>query len=531
MMERRSLADDLPMPAARSRENTESTSNAAQSLAHRADFSLGAATVQPSRRTVVGPGASAEAEPRVMQVLMAFVDAGGAVVSRDDLIRTCWAGRIVGEDALNRVIGELRRISRETEGDFAIETIPRIGYRLTTDAVVTLSPVASANQPILSRRLLLGTGLVAASVAGTGLWWLGRSSPDPLATELIERGRVILGEAWPGSASQGVGLFKRVVALEPGRAEAWGLLAVAWRNVAEEALPDRTSMAVDECERAAQRALALDPREANALAALATLHPYFGDWGAAEDRIRKVLKIAPDNPTALIHLVTLLQSVGRARDSWDLNERGLSIEPLSPLHQYRKALKLWIFGRVPEADLTIDRALQLWPRHPAVWNARLYIFAFTNRAEAAMAMVNDIRIRPQTFGPSAEQQWRTALTALATHAASDITAATTTIIQNATRGFAVPGIMILSMLGKLDAAFTVADGFLLRKGPLVGSLWPSGEQMAVNDQLWRRTMNLFTPATNAMRSDKRFASLCDDIGLSTYWRQRGVGPDNFLFRP
>ena len=85
--------------------------------------------------------------------------------------------------------------------------------------------------------------------------------------------------------------------------------------------------------------------------------------------------------------------------------------------------------------------------------------------------------------------------------------------------------MILSSLKQLDAAFDVASGFLLRKGRFVAPLWPGTEQMAINDQQWRRTMNLFTPATAAMRGDPRFRSLCDGIGLTDYWRSRGIGPD------
>ena len=44
-----------------------------------------------------------------MQVLVALAAADGAIVGRDDLTRRCWEGRVVGEDAINRVISRLRR--------------------------------------------------------------------------------------------------------------------------------------------------------------------------------------------------------------------------------------------------------------------------------------------------------------------------------------------------------------------------------------------------------------------------------------
>ena len=104
---------------------------AAIDLAHAPDFSLKTATVRPSSREVEGDGWTEILEPRVMQVLVALFEAGGKVVSRNDLVTRCWEGRIVGEDAINRTIAKLRRLSEMDGGrSFAIETIARVGYRL-----------------------------------------------------------------------------------------------------------------------------------------------------------------------------------------------------------------------------------------------------------------------------------------------------------------------------------------------------------------------------------------------------------------
>src|SRR6476620_5418244 len=96
--------NDLPFPL------SDSIHVALQPLVRRADFQLGHATVRPSLRTVEGPQGGAKGEPRVIQVLVALADAQGRVLSRDDLLRLCWDGRIVGDDAINRAIAEVRRI-------------------------------------------------------------------------------------------------------------------------------------------------------------------------------------------------------------------------------------------------------------------------------------------------------------------------------------------------------------------------------------------------------------------------------------
>lgn len=101
-------------------------------LAREAAFRLGGLEVDPPRRRVaLEDGREEILEPRVMQVLVALARADGRIVSRDELLESCWRGVVVGEDALNRVIGRVRRLSEGLGiGAFKIETITKVGYRL-----------------------------------------------------------------------------------------------------------------------------------------------------------------------------------------------------------------------------------------------------------------------------------------------------------------------------------------------------------------------------------------------------------------
>jgi TolB-like protein/class 3 adenylate cyclase len=107
-------------------------------LAHEAPFTLGAAKVLPSTREVVAGDRTDILEPRVMQVLVALARRRGFVVSRNDLIASCWDGRIVGEDAINRAIAGVRRAGARS-GGYAVETVVRVGYRLDEAQVSTPS--------------------------------------------------------------------------------------------------------------------------------------------------------------------------------------------------------------------------------------------------------------------------------------------------------------------------------------------------------------------------------------------------------
>ena len=97
-------------------------------------FSIDTLQIDPLTRQVsYADGAHETLEPRVMEVLIALHRADDAVVSRSDLTLSCWGGTVVGDDAIQRVIQRLRKVAARS-GAFRIETISKVGYRLTGPA-------------------------------------------------------------------------------------------------------------------------------------------------------------------------------------------------------------------------------------------------------------------------------------------------------------------------------------------------------------------------------------------------------------
>jgi hypothetical protein len=92
-------------------------------------------------------------------------------------------------------------------------------------------------------------------------------------------------------------------------------------------------------------------------------------------------------------------------------------------------------------------------------------------------------------------------------------------------GQATYAAMALGQLGEVDSAFLVINALLLSKGPLVANRPIEARSFVANSPSWCRTQWLFMPPLAAVRADPRFQSLCDEIGLTRYWSQRGVGPD------
>ena len=125
----------------------EAGTDARVDLAHEGEFTIGPVQVDPARRELRTESGKDVLEPRVMRVLVALARADGAVLSRDDLIKTCWDDIVVGEDAINRCIGRLRKAAEMSGNAFAIETVPRVGFRLSVAENPERNKKASVSPP------------------------------------------------------------------------------------------------------------------------------------------------------------------------------------------------------------------------------------------------------------------------------------------------------------------------------------------------------------------------------------------------
>ena len=497
-------------------------------LAQRPDFQLGPLSISPSRRRVEGPAGAIHLEPLVMQVFLLLLDARGEVITRDELFGKVWGGAMVGDDSLNRTIAGVRRVATETApGLFEIETIPRTGYRLTGEISGHLHEDLDGprGRTRLSRRALVGGGVAATALLGAGgIWWVTRPRTNPRFDALMKRGQATLLSGAPYDAKT-TELYEQAIHLEPDNAKAWGLLAYFTSEKVESAQPEELDRLIVKAEAAIRRSLAIDPEEPNALTAMYLLNGPMLDWMARDKQLRDILAIDPDNIPALGLLSGLLQAAGLTRESWRFHQRVLELAPFSRNHLVFRAMKLWILGRYSEADKVIDRVRGLWPQYEFGWYFRFLLFAFTDRPQAALAMLEST---PATRADRAAF-WRPALEALDSGASKAIEAARTACLEVARNQpwRANLATLVLSALGQKDDAFQVANGYLLWRGQVVSA--NKADVRVVNDINRRMPPWLFTPPCAIMRADPRFLDLCEELGLQAYWRARGVKPDYIAY--
>jgi DNA-binding winged helix-turn-helix (wHTH) protein/TolB-like protein/Tfp pilus assembly protein PilF len=96
-------------------------------------FRLGDYYIDVGDHRVFHGDESRRLEPKAMRVLYQLALNAGETVSRQELMDNVWHGRVVIEDALTRIISQLRLTFDDSKIRQIIHTVPKKGYRLSSD--------------------------------------------------------------------------------------------------------------------------------------------------------------------------------------------------------------------------------------------------------------------------------------------------------------------------------------------------------------------------------------------------------------
>jgi DNA-binding winged helix-turn-helix (wHTH) protein/tetratricopeptide (TPR) repeat protein len=495
-------------------------------LAHESPFRIGRAEFSPATRELTFDGRRSVVEPRVMQLLVALYRAGGAVVAKDDLAILCWEGRIVGEDAINRVLSRLRAVARkQAGGEFRVETITRVGYRLIardegSGARTTGISAKIAGEVHPSRRELVIGGAALASVAAAGIGWsLGRRDriPDE-ARMLVDDARKSLRQGSLDTAANAIGTLRRATQLAPDSAEAWGLLAFAYMvEATAESLRD--AMILQSRGIAAiKRAFALEPFQADALAARLFTIPKYRNWLAFEKESRAALHYHPHHPELMIHLAAVLNQVGRCREALAICDAVLPQIPLSSIVLTARPILLWNLGRLEEADSAVAQASELLPRNLDIWTTGIFYLTYNGRAAEAATILADRAGRPLGVDDMDVELIGLELKALKSGDRALVRKAIDTAHKFAVsgKGFVVYGAVFAAFAGDLDEAFGLLNALFFNRGFKIPEIYFSrANGPYVGHEPY--TSFLFARAMSSFRRDPRFAAMTRELGLDDYW--------------
>jgi len=507
-------------------------------LAKASAFKLGPLVVDPSARSLRSGERSEFLEPRVMRVLVALGETPGQVLSREDLIEMCWDGQIVSDNAINRVISLLRRVlDHLADGMVRLETITKVGFRIVATVVDQAgadslktdpdetndapAPVSAAPPRKWTRRAV-AFGAVAAGGAAALAYaaWNHpvRHVPDPRAFELYNRGWRTKETQLPGSMRQAMAFWKQAVAIDPNYADAWGALAMGYRHGGDGFVDGPRDSFPRLVRSAADRALALDPDQPDALLALVTMYPDYGMWHEHEGGLRSLVTRDPSSWHAWGLLDILMQDVGRFDQGIIYRRRMQAIKSDMPIGWAALARGLQFAGRDHEADLTLDQAFDRWPAHGLLWITRWQLLIGGKRFAEAAAFVRDLRSRPDDVPDEVVGSFARTADALATRRGTE--AILSEMRTGPFRIEQLPMRAILAVeLGDADMAFEQLHAYYFG-GKINGQPVPFRKSVDP-----RETAMLFSPSLLALKSDPRHADILNRTGLEDYWRRSGTQPD------
>lgn len=207
-----------------------------------------------------------------------------------------------------------------------------------------------------------------------------RPTPDIEAYELYLRGRYLWNRRRATTIRQAIDYLERATARDSAFALAWAGIADAYV-----ALPFYGSVTVADAypkaQRAAERALTLDPSLGEAHASLGWVLWYDWKWTDAEEQFKQAIALRPGYATAHHWYAEFLSSAGREDESLAEIRRALVLDPLSLILNQYLCGAFHFARRYDEALEQCRKTLELDPDAPFVFRRLSWIYYDLKRTD------------------------------------------------------------------------------------------------------------------------------------------------------
>ncbi len=206
----------------------------------------------------------------------------------------------------------------------------------------------------------VANGIAAALTARLGGSNRGGYTPPPDVYEMYLRSQEPIRVGTRESFRSAIALLERVVAREPGYAEAWARLAKLRQSMVDSGL-ETDLLWYAKAEDAAKRALTIDPDNTYAHFVLGSLHLVRGRKRDAYHLFAACLVAQPNNAHVLHYFTYLFRLCNLVEPALDAGRRSIEYDPSSPFPYWMRARLLLELGRIDDGRAVLD---QVRSRHP-----------------------------------------------------------------------------------------------------------------------------------------------------------------------
>jgi TolB-like protein len=311
-----------------------------------------------------------------------------------------------------------------------------------------------------------------------------RGTRDHEAFMLYRRGRFLWSKRDRDGPARALEYFQRALARDSGYADAWAGIADLHLTAFQHKLMDLPEPVLSARHReAAERAIALDDRSADAHAAFAVALWWQRDWPAAERELRRAIELNPGHPDAHGWYALLLSGMGRPAEALEQSRLEAEMDPLTGQSLANHGHQCY---NIRDFDCAIDRSRTAIDAG-YVLGAQLLGVSYARKgtfAEALRTIRKGIEVAPERTELLGDLAYVQAL-------AGD------TVGAHQTLGLAK---------AQPREPFTIARAYIALHEPDSAFVW-----LDRSSWLWPHRAALVDPALDPIRSDPRFALLSERI--------------------
>lgn len=207
---------------------------------------------------------------------------------------------------------------------------------------------------------------------------------DPEAQSHYFLGRFNFGKATEVGLHQGISEFQEAIAKEPRFAAAYAGIASCYSALSSQYIAPRQAM--PEAEKAARKALELDPELAEAHAAIGYIDLFYHwDRSEGERELLKAIEVSPSYSTAYLNYGLLLLTQSRFDESLVQLRKAQELEPTSAMISFQTEWALFLAGRYRETVAQCEHTLSLEPNMPGSYSDMGLAYLYLDEKEKALA--------------------------------------------------------------------------------------------------------------------------------------------------
>ena len=202
---------------------------------------------------------------------------------------------------------------------------------------------------------------------------------------LILQGNYFFDKLDKENVAKALDFYFQALAIDSLDARVWGVIArtysrQSWQNDIEQ------NEGYEKARKTAAKAIALDNNLAEGYMVLANVKFYHDfDWDGAEATYQKALSLEPGNADVLRRLGSLASTLGHWEEGLQFTEQSLAFDPLRVVTYNSKGNNLTYTNRLDEAIGSFKKALELNPQFQSVHMNLGIVYLLQGKPEMALA--------------------------------------------------------------------------------------------------------------------------------------------------